>query len=109
MLLSEAIAWLSEVYGVQYPQEVTQYPPTKYNIHDNISAGYPVFGRWDGGSWNHATVIRGVSVVYDYISMMDPEAGYVTVSTKGCGPIVPLKKHIAHTFTHHRQTDRQVT
>lgn len=79
--LSTSVGFLSALYGQSYFNTDKHNAPTDTLIHDNLSAGYPLFGRWtDGGIDWHQTVIRGINVSSGWLYVMDPRSGYITAN-----------------------------
>lgn len=81
VLLIASVGRLSAEYGISYWNTDRHTAPTDTLIHDNLSAGYPLFGRWtDGGTDSHQTVIRGINVSSGWLYVMDPRSGNVTAN-----------------------------
>lgn len=79
--LAQSIKMLKSIYGITYSSYSTTTAPTESRIYTNISAGYPLYGRWEVSSGStHQTVIRGINHTSGYIYVMDPMQGYVTAS-----------------------------
>ena len=53
--------------------------PSIYSITDNIQNDYPIYSVWQGPSSWHASCLYGIFTTNNYISIMDPQVGFVEV------------------------------
>lgn len=74
---------LKKMYNISYKHYSYNTPPDEMKIYNNLSAGYPLIGRWKTSSSTHQTVIRGIKHTSGCIYVMDPEQGYVIAYGNG--------------------------
>ena len=79
--LEDSTDVLRSKYGVAYNYYSYTTAPSESKIYTNVSAGYPMYGRWQVSTGaTHQTVIRGINHASGLIYVMDPLQGYVTAS-----------------------------
>lgn len=76
-----AINALYGLYNIAYVYNGSV--PSDSTIVSNLTWGHPLYSTWSWTSGSHACVISGINALSGYITVMDPESGFVSASTNG--------------------------
>lgn len=97
--LTTSLGALSNLYGINYT--AYSYAPSAAVAAGKLSLGRPLFASWSSStsSNGHASVIYGADQYYYYISVMDPEFGFINVGRNNSMQYTYVSLYDARTLT----------